>query len=417
MSTVSTWTGWEANALRKALRMSVTEFAAHVGVARRTAAKWSSQGRDIVLRAEMQAALDTVLVRSGVDVRERFTHLRATTDSQRDNNRPPMEAVGEHAVPLVVARLLDVLLQDGADSVSSDPPRLPRLGEWVGRAKSKYQACQYEGVVNELVGLLPAMNAARISTVSDEQALHSLAADAHHVAASTLLKLGEPSFALIAAERSLHRGGQSGDPVAIGASARVMTHALISNGHHRRAVALAQDAAASLDRHTGLTDGDAASVYGALLLRGAVAAARAEDRDTADTMITEATRVADRVGYDGNDRWTGFGPTNVLQHRAHLALALGDAGTSIVHARKVQPGRIVLVERRAALFVDMARAYAQWGRRDQALLALRHADRVAPEEVRSRPAVHRVVRDLAALSHGHLRTRVGEFAAAAGIVL
>src|SRR2546427_11452536 len=81
MAPVTTWTGWEANALRKALRMSVTDFAEHLGAARRTVAKWSSRGRDIQLRHDMQAALDTVLARSPEDVHERFTRsLQAGID-------------------------------------------------------------------------------------------------------------------------------------------------------------------------------------------------------------------------------------------------------------------------------------------------------------------------------------------------
>ncbi|MEU4716199.1 hypothetical protein AB0F73_21470 [Micromonospora purpureochromogenes] len=58
MAAVTTWTGREANALRQALRMSVTGFAEHLGAARRTVAKWSSQGNKVHLRADMQAALD-----------------------------------------------------------------------------------------------------------------------------------------------------------------------------------------------------------------------------------------------------------------------------------------------------------------------------------------------------------------------
>lgn len=72
MAAVTTWTGREANALRQALRMSVAGFAEHLGAARRTVAKWSSQGDKIHLRADMQAALDTVLARATPDVRERF---------------------------------------------------------------------------------------------------------------------------------------------------------------------------------------------------------------------------------------------------------------------------------------------------------------------------------------------------------
>ena len=99
------------------------------------------------------------------------------------------------------------------------------------------------------------------------------------------------------------------------------------------------------------------------------------------------------------------------------ALALGDAGTALSFARQVPLDKISLAERRAYLFVDVAHAYTQWGRHEQALTALKTAQRIAPEEVRSRPAVHRLVGDLAALSRGHLRAEVTDFATAAGAPL
>lgn len=417
MSTVSTWTGWEATALRRALRMSVTEFAAHVGVARRTAAKWSSQGRDVVLRAEMQAALDTVLGRSAAEVRERFDQLRSTSGPPRDDRPTTYSMADDGTRSTSVDRMLDVLFTDNAGSPESGET-LQQLRARVGRAKSHYQACHYDSAADELVVLLPLINAAMTSAAGEWRAAsHAVAADAYQVSSSILLKVGESTIALLAAERSSRCAADSGDPVAVGAAARIMTHALINNGHLRRAMDLSEAAAGTLERDTHLMTADAGSVYGALLLRGAVAAARADDRDTADTMLAEAARIADRLGGDGNERWTGFGPTNVLQHRANLALALGDAGTSIAYARQVQPDTVPLVERRAALFIDMARAYTQWGRHAQALLALRHAEQVAPEEIRSRPAVRQTVRDLAVLSRGHLHTHVREFAAAARITL
>ena len=61
-----------------------------------------------------------------------------------------------------------------------------------------------------------------------------------------------------------------------------------------------------------------------------------DDRDTAHAMLEEATRAATRLGYDGNDRWTGFGATNVLLHRVNIALTLGDAGSAIAIARTVR---------------------------------------------------------------------------------
>ena len=73
--------------------MSVTAFAEHLGAARRTVAKWSSRATSVIPRADMQAALDTVLTRATPEVRERFAALRATgTNGAAASTTPPHPA-------------------------------------------------------------------------------------------------------------------------------------------------------------------------------------------------------------------------------------------------------------------------------------------------------------------------------------
>ena len=50
MSTVLQWTGREVRALREARRMSVREFAAHLGVSDRMVSKWEAQRCDLAKR-------------------------------------------------------------------------------------------------------------------------------------------------------------------------------------------------------------------------------------------------------------------------------------------------------------------------------------------------------------------------------
>lgn len=72
MTTVQKWTGRETRMLRHALRMSIRDFAEHLGVSERTVSKWEA-GRDAVQpRPEIQAALDTALARAGNEVHRRF---------------------------------------------------------------------------------------------------------------------------------------------------------------------------------------------------------------------------------------------------------------------------------------------------------------------------------------------------------
>ena len=87
----------------------------------------------------------------------------------------------------------------------------------------------------------------------------------------------------------------SGDPVAVGSSARIVTHALMSGGHRATAMATATGCAARLDREMPGQTPDSLSVYGALLLRGAVAAAEDDDRPTAHELLGEASEAARRL--------------------------------------------------------------------------------------------------------------------------
>ncbi|MEV2242570.1 hypothetical protein [Micromonospora sp. NPDC049891] len=445
MTPVLTWTGREATALRKALRMSVTAFAEHLGAARRTVAKWSSHGDQVLPRADMQAALDTVLARATPDARERFAALLTTgtgdatvstklpdagldtdtggdgqVDSGSDGDVRRRDVlrgatIGIAASPSV-APLLDALVS----------PRHPKpvalsaqqFSRAVATAKIDYQACRYGRVLDQLVTLLPGIELARASAQGEQRTqVEVLTAELYHVVGSVLLKVGDRGMALVAAERSTRAAAASQDPVAVATSARIMAHALMSTGHNEQAVGLAGNAAGVLFQDTHLASPEAVAVYGALVLRGAVAAARSDDRDTARAMLDEANHAATRLGYDGNDRWTGFGATNVLLHRVNVALTLGDAGTAIGIARTVSLDKVTLAERRASLYVDVARAYTQWGRYEHGLTALRTAYEVAPEEVRCRPAVQRIATDLALLAKGSARTAVVDFARAAGIRL
>lgn len=72
MAIVQRWTGRDAKLLRAALRLSVRDFAAVLGVGARTVSKWEARGEGIIPTPDMQAVLDTALARASDDVRHRF---------------------------------------------------------------------------------------------------------------------------------------------------------------------------------------------------------------------------------------------------------------------------------------------------------------------------------------------------------
>ena len=100
---IDQWTGRHATALQAALRMSQDEMAALIGVAKRTIAAWSERP-DIVIRPELQRALDTAYERSDEPVKLRFARqLKADDDAEA--------SVAGAAVVLSVA--IAVVVNDG----------------------------------------------------------------------------------------------------------------------------------------------------------------------------------------------------------------------------------------------------------------------------------------------------------------
>lgn len=79
MASVQEWSGLEARALRFALRMTLREFAARLGVGERTVSKWEALGMAIVPRQVMQAALDTKLREADEEVHIRFRQFLANS--------------------------------------------------------------------------------------------------------------------------------------------------------------------------------------------------------------------------------------------------------------------------------------------------------------------------------------------------
>jgi transcriptional regulator with XRE-family HTH domain len=296
------------------------------------------------------------------------------------------------------------------------PPEIRALAIAVDNARQQYQDCRYSGLIESLPSLLAQLHAACLALDGDERSrAFALSADAHHVAAGLLLKLDDQGLAFLAADRSMRAAETSADPVTIGASARIVTHTLMAGGHLGAAITTASSHAERLDHEMPAQTPDSLSVYGSLLLRGAIAAAQHDKRGTAHELLGEADEAARRLGVDGNLRWTAFGPTNTKVHRVSIAVMLGDAGTAVDVARKIDLGAIEVTERKASLLLDTARAFLQWGKPAKAYIALRAAEETAHEEVAGRPSVHRVVRELMTSAPPSMRRDVEQFAAQIGV--
>ncbi len=159
------------------------------------------------------------------------------------------------------------------------------------------------------------------------------------------------------------------------------------------------------------------SVYGSLMLKGAVGAATLGDRRSAQDYLAEATRAADIIG-DRNDYWFAFGPTNVAIYRAWLSLELGDPSQAIELAERVPydclPGE--LAERRASHLITVAWANYLRRRDRDALDALKSARESAPEQLVFTRRVHVMLRGILRRDRRSITSDVRELAEFVGVV-
>lgn len=295
---------------------------------------------------------------------------------------------------LMAPRRLSRTLFSSSGSVERiDPAPVVRLveGAW-----SSYQKGDLGRVVAALPGLIKTCqqwDAASSEDGAYRRACAAVSARVHHLAATTLSKIGEADLSWIAAERAMQAADEADDPLVLASAARSGTHALLAVGRFEDALELGEAAANWLVPRMAAGDPAALSLYGMLYLRTAVAAARRQDRATSNELLAHAGRAADQLGVDANYWQTGFGPANVELHRISAALDLGDVSQVVEDAPRVSVDHLP-VERQVTHLIDYARALSLVAHDDDALDALLTAERKSPGIVRHNSVVREMVRSM-----------------------
>ncbi|MFE9204672.1 helix-turn-helix domain-containing protein [Micromonospora sp. NPDC006431] len=298
------------------------------------------------------------------------------------------------------------------------PPPLADMRKAVNHAWLTYQYGRYGMLTRALPKLLRDAQAADAG-YADEQARDAahLLGQVYQIASSVLRKLGECDLAWLAADRSMAVAQRADDQLLAGVATTRVCNALAAMGRSRPALELNVNIANRLAPGTGDASPEQLSVYGMLLLQGAMAAARIGDSATVDDLLNGAQEAATLLGSDQNHYWTSFGPTNLELHRAAAAVELGDGGRAVeIHQRIPEPAfNALLPERRAHHLLDIARGYAQIGDVANAGEMLLLGDRLAPSEIRCRPIAHEVMSDVLRRTRGTPPPPIGELAEHMGV--
>lgn len=323
--------------------------------------------------------------------------------------------VGPAAMPdtpvpeeLLLTGMRDAMLglAPGPSHVSAETVR-----EALRRALEDFHGCRYQGLARTLPRLVSAghqLTAAGGTAQADE-----LLAGIYTLTTRMLIKADDQQLGWMAADRARVLAASTGNPLMTGEAARNLAVLARKAGWHDQAASIALTAAAS----PGLRGNDyrLAAERGLLIQSAAYTAARVGDRDGMRELTGQAAAVAARLP-DGTllrDHGGGFTPVTVELHRISAENYAGDPGMAIAAARRITPRDLPTTERRARYWTDTARAFASWDRRDECLHALQAAEREAPEEIRSRPAVRAMISSL--LVTGRTSPELRELAQRCGI--
>jgi len=300
-------------------------------------------------------------------------------------------------------------------NASAEPVPLTALRAITSQARSYFQAARYEHLATALPQMINTATATRDSATGNDRATAStLLAEAYIVAANFVVKLNDDPVAWALADRALQAAQVGDDPLTAADALRAVATVLRRTGRPAKAHELLMTAIHDIEP-AGRASPDRLSVYGTLLEVAAYTAAVDGNRPAATELIGEAKTAAARLGHDANYRFTAFGPANVTLYQVSIAQVLGDSGTAIEHAKTLRSATIPTAERRGRYWIDVARAYHQWGRPEPCYRALLAAERAAPAEVRYRPPVHRIAEDLMRARRGQSLPGLPAFARRIGV--
>lgn len=336
------------------------------------------------------------------------------------------------------AEQVNCIDQVEVDSIRAALERYERLGRYlnaaplettsivdleksVNHAWHAYEKANYPELAHDLIALLKRAPMVE-ECVAEEQRpkAASLISQIYQIASTVLRKLGEPQLAWLAADRAISAAQRCDDPLLIGTATTRVANALRSLGRFQAALDINIQVAHGMMADIGqLKQADPAvlSVYGTLLLQGAMAASLAGEATTTKDLLRSASNAAERVGEGHNHYWTSFSPTNVQLHRVAAAVELGEGRLACQIHKTISPQRFqqLVPERRGHHYLDLARGCAQSGDLDRAGNAIVMADRSAAHEIRCRPLAHDIVSDLMRRSSGSVGPQVHRLARNMGI--
>jgi transcriptional regulator with XRE-family HTH domain len=271
------------------------------------------------------------------------------------------------------------------DPAVGEAPPADLLSRDADLAADLYGRCDYAGALSRLVSLVPGLHRAPRT-----RATLTMMVTAYGTAMGSLLNVGMPAHALLAADRCTDAAELLEDPAGIAVAAANRARVSAYTGAYGPARAATARASAELERH--LDAPAALDLLGFLHLARAHHSAGLRELGAAQDHLTEAAAIAARTGE--TDSWhMSWGPRNVGLWQMAMHLDTGQPAKAIETGRSISAADLP-AQRQVYYYLDLGRGLADLGRPEDSVRMLLAAERVGPQHARLSTAGRETARSL-----------------------
>lgn len=318
----------------------------------------------------------------------------SVADLAGDPNLPPDLLTGPGHAALPAVRDAVNRYPIGADG---PPPSIERVSERLASAwRARHSSPDHRTVLGSLLpGLI---RDAQLAVQGHEGAERRQA----QVTLADLLGLAQmfiayqPDSALLwrVTDRAVVAAYESGDIKAIAGATWFAMEAYRDSGDWDTAMAINLDVLRLVEARLADSDDETLALYGALQAGAAFTAARAGEEGRAWRHFDQADRAARRLPDGYAQTWTWFSTPVVGFYGVSVCVELQKGGEALRHADRVRPGTITSRPRRARHLIEVARAHHLKAQHDSTVATLRDAYETAPETIRYNGHARRMTLDL-----------------------
>ena len=297
-------------------------------------------------------------------------------------------------------------------------PTLDELGEQISAVKQAWftSPSKYSDVLRVLPDLIVNSECAVYEYDRSVQACRQIS-ELYRLARPVLKTVGRVDLCGLVSDRAMRYAEETEDPLLIAAATWSLGHAMLSDDMPGGAADLAMRGSAALEPLLPEGTPEHFSLYGGLLLVGAIASLRTGDPWRARELLREpARKAALRVGEGHNYHLMVFGPTNVGIHMVSVEHEQGEISEALRLADEVDISLIPSLGRKTSHLYQVARCYECRNNDTAVFVHLKMAEQLCPQDFQHKRDVRGMVSGLVKRAKPSYAPEVREFAGRIGLL-